>query len=243
MNTTTFATPQGHPTPRQLALVAGISSVIMFGAAMVAEMLARQQLIVAGDATATAHNIIGGGFSFRMGMLGFFTVMLCDVLVAWAMYLFLQPAGKQLSLLAAWLRLMYTAVFGISLTSLMSGYRLLTDGQAAAVFQADQLHAQAMLHFNAFNDGWAIAFLFFGLHLLLLGYLIIKSTAMPKVLGILLMAAGTAYLIDNFAKLLLPNYAEVQGILTALVVLPSIVGELGLAIWLLVRGGKSVARA
>jgi Domain of unknown function (DUF4386) len=197
MNTTTSGTPQGHPTQRQLARVAGISSVIMFVAAMVAELLARQQLIVPGNASETAHNMMVGGFSFRMGMLGFFTVMLCDVLVAWAMYLFLQPAGKQLSLLAAWLRLLYTAVFGISLTSLMTGYRLLTDGQASAVFNADQLHAQAMLHFNAFNDGWAIAFLFFALHLLLLGYLILKSTAMPKVLGILLMVAGTAYLIDN----------------------------------------------
>ena len=78
----------------------------------------------------------------------------------------LKPVNKSLSLLAAWFRLLYTAVFGFALLNLVTVLRLLSDADYLTVFGTDQLHAQVMLSLNAFSDGWAIGYVcFFSLHL------------------------------------------------------------------------------
>ena len=88
-----------------------------------------------------------------------------------------------------------------------------------------------MLSLDAFNDGWAIGFVFFGLHLALLGYLVFKSEYIPRILGVLLMVAGLSYLIDCFGKFLLPTYD---------VNIATFVGwgELLFMFWLLFKGAK-----
>lgn len=217
---------------RHAALIAGVFSLLMFAAAMVAEFSSRQSLIVPGDADITAQNILTHSFTFRLGLFGFVLILVCDVLVAWALYHFLEPVHKQLSLLAAWFRLVYTAMFGMALSGLVNGFRLLNSGLHTDVPQ------RAMEHFQSFDDGWAIAQVFFGFHLLLMGYLILRSGFIPKILGVLLLMASVAYLADNLARLLLTDYAYYKTALTICVALPSMIGELGLAIWLLMKGGK-----
>ena len=95
-----------------------------------------------------------------------------------------------------------------------------------------------MLFINAFNNGWIIGLVFFGIHLLVIGYLIFKSGIMPRILGILLIIASIGYLIDSFAKVLLSNYADYETIFLLIVALPGVIGELSLAIWLLFKGYK-----
>lgn len=218
---------------RRAAGVAGISSIVMFFAAMLAEFYARQNLIVPDNADVTAYNITHNPSSFRLGIFGFIVVLICDVLVSWALYIFLRPVNKSLSLLAALFRLVYTAVFGTSLLNLVSGFRLLTD-----TYYTIAANNQALLLFNAFDDGWAVGLIFFGIHLMLLGYLIITSKFIPKLIGILLLLASLAYLTDNAAKLLLADYSAHKTLLTIIVAIPSIIGEVGFAIWLLVKGRK-----
>ncbi len=218
---------------RRAAGVAGISSIVMFFAAMLAEFYARQNLIVPDNADVTAYNITHNTSSFRLGIFGFIVVLICDVLVSWALYIFLRPVNKSLSLLAALFRLVYTAVFGTSLLNLVSGFRLLTD-----TYYTIAANNQALLLFNAFDDGWAVGLIFFGIHLMLLGYLIITSKFIPKLIGILLLLASLAYLTDNAAKLLLADYSAHKTLLTIIVAIPSIIGEVGFAIWLLVKGRK-----
>jgi hypothetical protein len=99
------------------------------------------------------------------------------------------------------------------------------------VFEPNQLQALVMLSFNAFISGWDIGLVIFGLHLLVLGYLVFKSGYIPKVLGILLAVASLGYLIDSFGKILLPNYNLTIAMFT-------FVGELLLIFWLLWRGIK-----
>lgn len=219
---------------RQAAIIAGMSSVIMFFAAMIAEFYARQNLIVTNNADATAINIINHTSSFKIGIVGFIIVLICDVLVSWALYIFLNPVNKSISLLAALFRLVYTAIFGVVLLNLITGFRLLTETQYAI----GAVNNQALLLFKAFDDGWAVGLLFFGIHLFLLGYLIIKSSFIPKLIGILLLMASLAYMTDNLAKLLLNDYASYKNMLTLFVAIPSILGEVGFAIWLLVKGRK-----
>jgi hypothetical protein len=225
---------------RKIALVAGISSLILAAAAMVAEFYARQQLIVPHDAAATAQRVIAGQASFRIGVFGFAISLICDLVISWAMYVFMKQSNKQLSLLTAWFRLVYTVLFALAVVELVNGFQVLTDGNLTAVLEQDQVNAFAMEHFQAFDNAWTIGFLFFGVHLVLLGYLAVKSRFVPRIIGVLVFIAGVAYFSCNLAKLLLPNYEAYAAIFTSVVAIPSIIGELSLAIWLVVKGGKRI---
>ncbi|MFC1769626.1 DUF4386 domain-containing protein [Nitrospirota bacterium] len=216
---------------RQAALVAGFGLLIMTLAYLLPEIFVFKALIVSGDAEATANNILANEMLFRMGICGFLIVILCDVLVAWAFYVFLRPVSRSLSLLAAWFRLVYSVTFVIALFNYLDVLRYLSGAKYLSVFDLDNLHAQVMLSINAFSNEWAMGFVFFGLHLALVGYLAFKANYIPKFLGILLMVAGLSYLIDTFSKFLFPDFNVVLSVFTGW-------GELLFAFWLLYKGIK-----
>jgi hypothetical protein len=93
-----------------------------------------------------------------------------------------------------------------------------------------------MLFLDAHSIGYSIGLVFFGINLLVLGYLVFKSGYFPRILGILLIGASLGYLIDTFAKVLLPNYGDYEGIFTLVVFAPALIAELSLCLWLLVKG-------
>lgn len=220
MNPDTFTSP----VKKQAALTAGLASLLMFAAAMAAEFLMRQRLIVSGSARETAAGILAEPVLFRSGILAYLLVLICDVLLAWALYVFLYRVHPALSLLSACFRLVYTTLFGMALSGLLKGFRRLQDPETALVY------------FNGYEGDWALALVFFALHLLLTGYLVYKSNSMPKWIGVLLILAGMAYFTDNICKLMLPDHSVYKNVLTLLVAVPSICGELGLAFWMLFRG-------
>ena len=76
-----------------------------------------------------------------------------------------------------------------------------------------------------------------------MGYLIVQSGWVTRVLGYVLMVAGAAYVVDTLANALLANYDDVAGLFLVIVAVPSVIGELWLTIWLLTRGGKEPAGA
>ena len=83
---------------------------------------------------------------------------------------------------------------------------------------------------------WTIGLLFFAIHLIILGYLLLKSTNIPKIFGVLLILAAIGYLVDGIAKLSMSNYVNFKDILEMVVIAPAVVGELSFTIWLLVKG-------
>lgn len=223
---------------RRTAIISGVASIVMFFAAIIAEFYARQGIIIQDNATATAQNLLNNPFAFRVGMLGFLVILICDVLVSWALCIFLSPVHRYIALLAAVFRLIYTGIFASALTNLMMGFRLITNTQYTGITDKNGLYHYALLQFNAFDDGWAIGLVFFGVHLLLLAYLIIMSGFIPKIIGVLLFFASIAYMIDNIAKLIVSDYQHYKNIFTMAVAIPSIIGELGFALWLLIRGSR-----
>ena len=238
MNTNKMTASIADISLRKAAIVAGLGLLIMILPAIFMNFFVLESLIVPGDAAETANNIMANELQFRIGICSFIIVIILDVLVAWALYVFLKPVNKSLSLLAAWFRLLYTAVFGFALLYLITVLRLLSDADYLTVFGTDQLHAQVMLSLNAFSDGWAIGYVcFFSLHLFVLGYLVYKSGYIPRILGVLLIIGGFGYLIDTFALLLLPNYEAYEAIFTLLII-PTALGEVLLALWLLIKGVK-----
>jgi hypothetical protein len=216
---------------RSAARTAGLGILLMAIPAALANFFVFESLVVPGDTATTFNNIQANELLFRMGILSFFFVVVLDVLVAWGLYVYFRPVNMRLSLLMGWFRLVYSVVFGTAQLYLVSALRWATDATYSTLFEADQLHSQVLLSLNAFSDGWAIAGIFFGLHLGLLGYLVYKSGYTLKILGVLVVIAGLGYLADSFTGLLLPNVAVTISMFT-------FIGELILAIWLLVKGIK-----
>jgi len=219
---------------RQAAIVAGCGLLIMTSFAVFAIYFVFGNLKVPGDAAATANNIMASEMLFRTGICSLIIVLICDVVVAWALYVFLKQVNKSLSLLTAWFRLVYAAILGIALLNLVIVLILLSGANYLVVFETDQLHAQVLLFLNAFNDVWAVGLIVFGFHLFILGYLVFKSDYIPRILGVLLIVAGLGYLIEYFGKFLFPNFDAAISQVTGW-------GELLFMFWLLLKGGKRPA--
>ena len=220
---------------RQAALVAGGALLIMAITAGFTVGYVFESLIVSEDAAATANNIRASEMLFRTGILGWLIILILDVFVAWALYVLLKPVHKSLSLLTAWLRLVYAAILGTALLNLVLVLLLLSDADYLTVFETNQLHALVSLSLNAFSDIWSIGLVVFGLHLSVLGYLVFKSRYIPTIWGVLLMIAALGYLITNVASLLLPHYEDYKATFEMVFIVPMIIGEVGLAFWLLIK--------
>lgn len=220
------------------ARMAGFGYLIIFLSGIFANFFVLQNMIVPGDAAATVGNIMAAQGLFRIGILSFVIMVVFDLLLAWLLYLLLKPVNRDVSLFAGWFRLVNATIFGIALYHLFDVLQMVSGADYLTVFEPGQLHAQVMLALAAFNHTWLIGLIFFGFHLLLLGYLIIKSDYIPKILGVLLIIAAFGYLIDSFANFLLSNYSDYQTIFMLIVVIPGIIGELSFTLWLIWKGGK-----
>jgi hypothetical protein len=223
---------------KKTARVAGLLYLIIIIAGIFAEFFVRQSLIVPGDATATADNIMASEELFRVGIASDLIMIICDVALALTFYVLLKPVSNSLSLLAAFFRLAQAAILGINLLNLFFVLQLLSGASYLAVFGADQLHALVLLFLDGHSIGYSIGLVLFGLSLFVLGYLVFKSGYFPRILGVLLIVASLGYLIDSFASFLLPNYENYEAIFALVVFLPAFVGELSMCLWLLVKGVK-----
>ncbi|SFM29163.1 DUF4386 domain-containing protein [Methanolobus profundi] len=223
---------------RKIALIAGFSYLIIFITGIASNFIVLMDLFIPGDAAGTVDSLLANMGQFRAGILGFIIMVIFDVIVAWALYILLKPVSRGLSLLAAWLRLVNATIFGLAIYDLFAILRILNDTTYQDLLTPEMIQAQVMLFFTAFNDTWLIGLIFFGIHLAFLGYLIIRSGYIPKFIGILLMIASAGYLIDSFANVLLVSYAEYAGIFMLIVLVPGVIGELSLTLWLLIKGRK-----
>jgi hypothetical protein len=216
---------------RKIALVAGFGLLLMIISIMLAEVVAMADIIVDGDAAVTVENIINNQSRFRFGIVAYLGVAILDLVVAWAFYEFLKPAKDSLSLLAAWSRLVYTIILGIALINIYSVFQLLGDAGYLSAFDTPEIQAQVMLSLNAFRDTWDVGYIFFGIHLFLLGVVAFRSSFVPKVIGIILILAGISYLIDYLGRMLFPDLGMGVSFIFGW-------GELIFMIWLLIWGGK-----
>ena len=187
------------------AKVGGFGLLIMTAVYLIADLLVFQKIVDLKNAASTISNIKSNEALFRIGICCPVIVILCDVVVAWALYIFLKPINKSISLLAAWFRLVYSVVFGVVLINYLNILQLLGGADYLSAVDSSQLQADVMLSLHKFSDGWAMGLVYFGLHIILLGYLTLKSNYIPKMLGIILVLAGLGYLVHNFGKFLAPS--------------------------------------
>jgi len=208
-------------TLREAALVAGIGYLVSFVFSF--GNTRRDKLVVRGDAAATASNIRASESQFRVGIATWVVTLAADLVVAWALYFFLKPVSESLSLLTAWLRLVYVAIAAFPVINLLLVPLLLSSADDRGGTQPVQRDAQATLLLRS-------------LHILGLGYLIVRSDYVPTVLGVLLIVTSVAYLIDSFACFLSSSY-ENNKAHSLVFAIPAIISEFSLTVWLLIWGG------
>lgn len=216
---------------RQAALATGLGLLLMGLLAPIAYLSVIQNLIVPGEAQTTVANIRDSLGPFRISIVFLLLVAVLDIIVAWGLYVLLKPINKSLALLTAWVRIVYAAIFAGAIANLYNVLSLLEDAGNSGILGADQLNTQVMLLLEAYRIEWEIGLAIFGLHLFLLGYLVLKSG--PRVLGGLVVLAGVGYIVDTFGNMLLSDYSLTISLYT-------FVGEILLIIWLLWIGLKEV---
>jgi hypothetical protein len=216
-------------TLRQAALIAGF--FYLLGPVTYAEFSIYPKLVIPGNIEQTVENISAHHGLFAAAILCYLVEFIEDIVIAWALYFLLLPVNRAVSLLTAWFRLMYTAIAFFGVLKLVSVFHLVTAPDYQAAFGVGPLHAQVKLLLGTFRDDWSIGLVLFGIHLILLGYLIYRSLYIPKWIGILLVVDGLGWVIDSLQPYLYPN-AQLKFLFL------TFFGEIFLMLWLLIRGWK-----
>jgi hypothetical protein len=220
-------------SPLVYARFAGLLYLLIAIAAPFSFFYMRARLIVPGDATATASNILASEGLFRLAMASDAIVFLSEIVLAALLYRLFKPVSTTLSLATAFARLALAVLQGINLLNYVVVLLLLSGAGYLTVFEPDQLQALALLFLNAYDAVTLIWGTFFGLQFVGLAYLVYTSGYFPRVLGVLLVGSAVGYLTDSFGNFLLPQY---DAIYAQMVVMLAIVGELAFTLWLLIRG-------
>ena len=194
MNTAVVIDGVAGMSPRSKARIVGVLYLVNILAGIFAQGFVSQRLIVFGDAAATANNILTHESLFRLGFAVYIIEMACQVAVTVLFYDLLKPAGRSVSLLAACLSLVGIAIKTVSRLFYIAPLLVLGGGSSPSVFNAEQLRALALLMLKVNDQGAAIGLIFFGFYAVLKGYLIIKSTFLPRILGVLAVLAGLGML-------------------------------------------------
>ena len=222
---------------KNIARITGLLYLIIIVCAGFSQGAVRELIIVSGDAGATARNILENTFLFNMGLTTDLIAFLCDAGVSVLLYLLLKPVNKQLALTAAAFRLIaHPAIGSLNLLNHFAALRVLESPGLAELFSTAQLQEFSLFFMELHNMGYLIAGAFFGVHCLMLGYLLYKSELFPKLLGVLLTAAAFGYLIESFGFIFFP---ELKSTLALIVGLSAGVGEVTLTLWLLIKGVRT----
>lgn len=223
-----------HPEPPQVwARVAGVLYLLIIATGAFGELFVRGTVFVSGDPSSTANNIAASESLWRIGIVGDIVQHVFDIPVMLALYLILKPVNKNLALLTVLFNLIQTAVLVANSFNLVMPLFLVGNAEYLKAFEPNQLHVWTQLFVRLHSYGFGVGLVFFGLTCLVFGYLIFKSGYLPRILGILIMIAGLCYLTNSFALLLAPTVAAV---IVPAILLPPLVGELSLALWLVIKG-------
>ncbi len=190
-------------------------------------------LIVAGDATTTANNIMANELLWRMGIAGSLIVQIIQIVIVLVLYKLLKPVNKNHALLMVIFILLGAPIAMLNELNRFVTLLLLSGADYLTVFTVDQLQALVPLFLDLHEQGITIAGIFWSLWLFPMGYLVFKSGFLPRILGILLMIACFGYLIDSFGRLLLPNF---DATIVSTIVGFMLWGELLFPLWLLIKG-------
>ena len=220
-------------SPRQLARIAGALYLLNIVAGFIAIGLVPAILFVEGDVAATLRNIQANELLYRLSLAAHMIPILCNVPLVVILYDLLKGVNRRLALMMVFYSIVGTAVESANLLPQFTPLVLLDGAQGLHALTADQMQALAYAPLRLQTFGYDVQQVIYAGYLLVAGYLVFRSTFLPRVIGVLLAIGAVSYLIYSFASFISPEFAAH---LVPYIQLPSLVGEGSLCLVLLVIG-------
>jgi hypothetical protein len=232
-----------YPTnsDKKTARIAGALYLMLCAAGFFYLRYVPSKLIVRDDPSVTVSHIIASETLFRVGILVGIIGYILFLVLPMVLYKLLSPVNKMHAILMVSLAVVSVPV---SLTNLLNQFAVLTlIGKAnyLLVFEAEELQARVMFYLDCYRNGNLLASVFWGLWLFPFGYLVFKSGFLPKLIGILLMMGCFGYVANFVGRFLIANYSDLG--ISSYITIPGSLGELGICLWLLIRGVKTQTEA
>ena len=216
------------------ARVAAVLYLLIAVTAPIGLMYVPGKLIVAGNATATANNIRASEWLLRIGMGSELFHQIVGIFLVLALYRLFKKVNEKHALEMVILSLIPVPIVLLNVLNQIAALVLVRGADFLTVFEQGQLDAMALLFLRLHSQGIIVASIFWGLWLFPFAMLVIRSGFIPRVLGVLMMIAGSGYLASAFTSLLLPQYRAVVGQIA--LVLET--GELPIIFWLVIWGTR-----
>ena len=223
---------------RVAARIAGWSGLLTFAIVVFGNYVLLNPLFVAGDAAATAQNIVAHQTQLRLTVVCFLTYSLGVVVLLSALYIILKPVNRGLALAGALFRLVFAFLWLLSPLNLLSALRLLSNAKYLQVFENDRLQALARSILGAGFDDYYLGLPFFGLAATLCAWLWLKSGYIPRGLAIFGVIASAWCVFCAFVYLIFPTFNKIVN--DYIFDTPMALFELTVSVWLLVKGLRSV---
>ena len=218
------------------ARLAGLLYLIAMATGLFAEFYVHfpSILIVSGDATKTANNIMANERLYRIGIANNIITFAIDVVLIWALYILLRPVNRNLALLAVFFRVVETTMACFAIINYYVAMQFVSDADHLKAFDSNQIQALSILH-----DTYALTFIvvaiFLGLGSTVFNYLLFKSGYIPKVLAAWGIFSSLLLLISQFAIIIFP---EVEKTIIPACCGPIAIDEIALGFWLLIKGAN-----
>jgi len=226
--------------PRSLARIAGLFYLLVAVFGGFAEGFVDPRMYVAGNATATAANVVANAGLVRIGVVAHLLDAIFFVLTAMALYMLLRHVHASMARAMLVFVAISVGIVTLNVVFEFEGLQVATDASYATAFGVAGSHALVLLLLSIEHYGILSAQVFFGLWLAPLGYLAYRSGLFPRILGVLLVAASACYLVDLLAAFLVPDLgAQIHA---PVVIVPTI-AELWMVAYLLVKGVRSSSPA
>jgi hypothetical protein len=222
-----------HPTDKA-ARVAGAVYLSMVVTAPFSLIYIPSTLIVRGNATATANNILAHETLFRLGIVADLITSVIFICLVLALYRLFSGVNQTHASLMVALVLVSAAVGFINVVNNIAALTLFRGADFLAILDKPQRDALGMLFIRLHGQGTVINEIFWGLWLFPFGVLVMRSRFLPRILGAWLIINGFAYVVLSLTGLLLPQYTDkVYNI-----AFPVLFGEMAIMLWLLIKGAK-----
>src|SRR5438445_3809895 len=190
--------------------------------------------MVMGDATATANKIRTSPLLFRVGIVAELISATTFIFMGLAFYHLLKGVNKKHALLMLVLVLVSVPISFLNELNRIAALILLSGADFLSAFDPPHLNALVMVFLKLYGKGILIVETFWGLWLFPFGVLVFRSGFIPRILGVLLIPAGVAYVTVAFTYLLFPNYGDMVSKFATVLQF----GELPIIFWLLIKGAK-----